>query len=138
MELRHFGEVPWADMPGLTCRDIDYSLRLIVIERTRHLTVERCTWQPDGYGLSTSTRELSPLEMDLVRVAYGELELSRESECAPDAEVITLGLDPPDGPEMLFADEEHSACPATRVGGSSYVSGLNELFAMMKALTTVD
>jgi hypothetical protein len=113
-----------------------FETRIKVSLRTGEMFWSRCEQQDDsgGYSESATTVALDELALDFVRDAYRELALSRERECAPSAELIALDLELRDGPDLLFADEEHSGCPLASLGRVSFVSGLAELYDKLAGL----
>ena len=134
LELRRIG----GGSPGAVgaCHPSDFESSITVSIRLGLLSWSRCQWDDSSssYGLNTATRDLDALSLSAVRSAYAGLTLSDVLECAPDAELLTLDVEPGDGPELLFADEEHSGCPVARLGRGSYVSGLAELYGLLTRL----
>jgi hypothetical protein len=112
-----------------------YTTRLKINMRHQLLIAERCEFQSDGiYSSGTTNTELAPSELQRVQEAYELLAPATTEQCASKPEVISLDLEPEDGPDLLFADEEHSSCPLEALEGARFVSGLNELYADLLSL----
>lgn len=136
LELRRVPEEPVAISNSISpCDPNEFTTSIKVSLRNRRVVWSGCV--PDqndgsGFELHSSSTQISEAQVALILRAYRELGLSRERRCARDAEALTLDLEPEDGPELLFADDEHSSCPVARLQRNSYVSGLNDLYAALE------
>ena len=137
IELRQVGAGPVRGAGA--CSPTDFETSIKVNTRSGLLMWSRCEWDAasGSYGLNSGSRELDPPTLGAVRSAYAALALSDARECARGADILTLDIEPRDGPELLFADQEHSACPVAQLERSSYVSGLAELYATLGRLDGV-
>jgi len=136
LELRRVPE-ELIQSPDTVCNPNEFTTSIKVNLRTRQIAWSECSFdaRDGGFELQSASTHLSDAQVSLVLRAYRELGLSRERRCEGDAEALTLDLEPEDGPEMLFADDEHSSCPVARLRRSSYVSGLNDLYSALELLT---
>ena len=141
IELRQIREPLDGSAGPFGCDYGEFERRISVSLRARRIVWGRCEGG-DGPNESSSSSGSVPLgdtAIEFVLEAYRELALSRERECTPGAKLIALDLELRDGPELLFADEEHSACPVARLGRASFVSGLAELYDKLAGLVdTID
>jgi hypothetical protein len=127
------GAPPSAELS--VCDPNEYKTSLTVNLRNRTLSWTNCALsEGGGYSLGTSRRELDEAAIALVQSAYRQLGISREPQCERGAEVLTLDIERSLGADMLYADAEHSACPAPRVERNSFVSGLNDLYSALVRL----
>jgi hypothetical protein len=119
----------------VACDPDGYTSSITINLRSRRLSWSTCqASDSDGFESSTSTLDLTSLQVTLVQRAYRELSLSQERQCVRGAEALTLDIEPEQGPELLFADDEHSMCPLPRLQRGSFVSGLNDLYAALELL----
>jgi hypothetical protein len=133
LELRR---VPVAASPRLgACDPSEYTTSIEINLRTRRLRWSTCEANGDEVSGNSSSLELTDLQLALVQRAYQELSLSQDRKCTRGAEALTLDIEPAQGPELFFADDEHSSCPLPRLQRSSFVSGLNDLYAALELLT---
>jgi hypothetical protein len=80
--------------------------------------------------LREGKRELSESEFASVKSAYAEVRPSTKKSCGEDADVITLDVESSRGTQALV-DDFYSDCPGTLHEGRTFVSGLNELAAVL-------
>ena len=130
LELRRMFDDPVPGGPAWSC---DFAQRWKVNMETGHLIVESCQRRDNGYGGSGSTKILDALELASVRLAYGRLRAGRTGVCVRSLAVYTLALEV-ERDEVLFADEDHSACPAPGAEGSPSLAGIDDLLTLLMAL----
>ena len=138
LELRRVPE-DLVRITGTVCDPNEFTTSIKINLRTRQLVWTECISDASegGFELQSAGSHLSDAQVTLVLRAYRELGLSRERRCARGAEALTLDLAVEDGPDLLFADDEHSSCPLARLQRNSYVSGLNDLYATLELLTGI-
>jgi hypothetical protein len=103
-----------------------------VTASTRELEYRVCELlSPDsGTELREGKRVLSEAEFASVKAAYAEVRPSTKKSCGADAGIITLDVESSRGTQA-FVDDFYSDCPGTLHEGRSFVTGLNELAAVL-------
>ena len=124
---------------GSECDPAVFATKLELNRATRRLSTTSCERAPgtDGYILERSRRFLGDAELDLVQKAYRALRLASESRCEGGTDIFSLDLQPSSGPRLLFADDDHAACPGLGTPHlSSSLDNLEELYELLLRLGT--
>lgn len=138
LEVRRVsGSAPLREITA--CDPSDFTGKITVSPRRSRLTYSSCAPSPNGAGwqLDTAGYELDEAGVARVHDAYRRLRLSETSECSAGAQPFAIDIEVTDGPEMLFADVEHSACPLPQLQRYSFVAGANALYDELLELTDI-
>ncbi|HEY3256033.1 MAG TPA: hypothetical protein VGJ91_18870 [Polyangiaceae bacterium] len=100
-----------------------------------HLTWVGCDYAKSPPESVMGDRALSAAELDSVTQALQKVSVSSAKNCGADAGVVTLDLTT-NSNVLRYADDFYSGCPWDAQAGRTFVTGLNELAAVLSQLAT--
>lgn len=95
-----------------------------------------CEVDGDVSSGTGATRELLDADIERIESAYQRVRPSSADRCTSGAAVITLevSVDSRPEPELLLADDDHSGCALPHLDGRRFVSGLDQLLAVLGSI----
>jgi hypothetical protein len=129
LELRQLGDASEPLAP-LSC---EYESRIKVNLAERIMIFSNCEASLGGRAGSNTTLEITDADVAVIESAFAELRSSEAVLCTSAREVMTLNVstDTRPEPELLLAGEDHSACALPRLEQHEFVTGLDELRAVL-------